>query len=345
MSEEGREIDVSVVVPIHNAAQHVPTLLEALDRLRGRAIEVVVVDDHSTDDGPALLDAWTPRHGRRKLLLGARARGVAAARNQAVAAASGDYLWFADADDIWQDDMLERLLTAARSANHDLAICNALRVDEPTGARRLLADAATAKITSGPQVIRALLRGQVQGHLWNKLIRRDLFAGIQFPPTRAHSDLGGLLQLCAGARTVIFTPEVLYEYRVHAGSVLHSPSYRWMDLPDVLDIAELVVMTMPDDIVGKRDLSLFAARYVWLPLAHEAIRRRSNAGEGEAAAAWEEARHRLQWGQLAALVRDKHQGLAIRGAVMKAFPRIYAALYAAYRHRRWTGLDSHLASR
>jgi glycosyltransferase involved in cell wall biosynthesis len=337
-------MDVSVVVPIHNARQHIPTLLDAFDRLRGRAIEFVVIDDHSTDDGPALVEAWTPRHGCRKLQLRSTGSGVAAARNQAVAAASGDYVWFADADDTWQDDVLERLLTSARPADHDLAICNALRVDESTGARELVADAPITRVTSGPQATRALLRGQVQGHLWNKLVRRELFTGIQFPPTRAHSDLGGLLQLCARARTVVFTPEVLYEYRVHAGSVMHSPSYRWMDLPDVLEIAERVVMTMPDNVLGKQDLSLFAARYVWLPLAHEGIRRCSTAGDDQAAAAWAEARHRLQWNQLTALVGDRHHVLAMRGAVMKASPRLYAALYAAYRHRCRAGLDTHLIS-
>ena len=84
---------------------------------------------------------------------------------------------------------------------------------------------------------------------------------------------------------------------------------------------------------------------MWLPLAHEAIRRGSAAGDGEAAAAWAEARCRLLWRQLAALVGDKHYGQAMGGVVMKTCPRLYAALYAAYRRRRWTGLDTHLMSR
>jgi len=336
-------IDATVVVPIRNAAEHIPALLSALDRLQGPSIEIIIVDDHSADAGPALVDAWTPRNGHHKRLLPSMGEGVAAARNTAVAAATGEYLWFADADDTWRDNLLERLLDAARSGDHDLAICNAERIDQATGARALLEDAPHGGFEPGAEVVQLLLRGKVQGHLWNKLFRRTLFAQVHFPATRAHSDLGGLLQFCARAGTVVFVPEVLYEYRVHAGSILHGSHYRWRDLPDVLAIAINVVQKLPNHGGDSRDLSVFAARCVWLPLAHEAIRRRSaRATDQGAEMAWIEAREHLRWSQLVALLLEHHVKLVVSGIALKLVPELYAASYRAYRRRYLTELDVRL---
>lgn len=338
-------VDATVVVPIRNAGRHIPALLDALDRLQGPSIDIIIVNDHSTDDGPALVQAWTPAQGRELMFLESTGTGVAAARNAAVVAASGEYLWFADADDTWRPDLVERLLSAAKSGGHDIAICNASRVDEGSGSRSLLRDAGRREVASGPEVVRALLRGQVQGHLWNKLIRRELFSSVEFPATKAHSDLGGLLRLCSGARTVAFAPDVLYEYRVHAGSVLHSASYRWADLPDVLEIARHVASTLPNDMTDNRELSLFAARCVWLPLAHEAIRRRSSEADGSAETAWVEARRQLQWRHVRTLSNARFFGLAVRGCALKLSPELYARAYTSYRRKYLASLDGHLDSR
>src|SRR5699024_9363089 len=106
--------------------------------------------------------------------------------------ARGEYVWLVDADDTWEPDALDVLVEAAQRAGADVVVCDARRTlvhDDasipPTPASPLLDAAAGA--TTGEEMLRAILRGALQGHLWNKLFRRETLGTAPFPEQRAHS--------------------------------------------------------------------------------------------------------------------------------------------------------------
>lgn len=91
---------VSVVVPLHNGAATIEETLLSVQQQSWRSLEIVVVDDGSTDDGPARVAQLRRKDGRIRLLRQPNA-GVAVARNTGAAAAAGAFLAFVDADDLW----------------------------------------------------------------------------------------------------------------------------------------------------------------------------------------------------------------------------------------------------
>ena len=120
--------EVTVVIPTRNRAGFLPTCLNAVLDQRDIELEVIVVDDASTDDTRAVLQHLQTDQRARVISLGTRG-GVAAARNAGIAEARGEWLAFLDDDDIWAPWKLSRQLSAARAVDADFAYGSAVVID------------------------------------------------------------------------------------------------------------------------------------------------------------------------------------------------------------------------
>jgi glycosyltransferase involved in cell wall biosynthesis len=110
-------------MPAFNAAA---TIADSIDCVLGQTcvdVELLVVDDGSTDDTVRIVADYVERHGARVRLLHQDHRGPYPARNLALRGARGEFVAFLDADDTWRADCLERLLAALRNGEADLAYC------------------------------------------------------------------------------------------------------------------------------------------------------------------------------------------------------------------------------
>ena len=105
---------VSVVIPAYNAAQTLAETLESALAQTYRAIEVLVIDDGSTDETAAIVERYAAQDGRVRLLRNAENAGVSCARNRGVRAAVYPWIAFLDSDDRWRPEKLERQLTAVQ---------------------------------------------------------------------------------------------------------------------------------------------------------------------------------------------------------------------------------------
>ena len=120
-------MDVSVILPTRNRSALLSMALRSVLSQRGVDFEVIVVDDASTDDTPAVLAALT--NDRFRVVRHGIATGVAPARNQGAMAARGEWLAFIDDDDLWAPDKLSRQLQAADDAGADWAYAGAVVID------------------------------------------------------------------------------------------------------------------------------------------------------------------------------------------------------------------------
>ena len=114
------DVKVSVIIPVYNAER---TVLGAVDSALAQTlgdIEVIVVDDGSTDGTRALLERTYGTNEKVRLLFQERNAGVGAARNRGLAEASGEYISFLDSDDAQRSDMLERMFVSAKECDADV---------------------------------------------------------------------------------------------------------------------------------------------------------------------------------------------------------------------------------
>ena len=123
-----KSIPVSVIMPVYNAGVYLKPALESLLKQTLKEIEIIAVDDGSTDGSGQLLAEYAARDKRLKVIFLKRS-GAAAARNRGIEAARGKWLWFADADDIAAPDLAEKMYRRGEETDSDMVICQANFLD------------------------------------------------------------------------------------------------------------------------------------------------------------------------------------------------------------------------
>ncbi|MFJ4274244.1 glycosyltransferase family 2 protein [Streptomyces coelicoflavus] len=121
----GERVTVSVVIPVYNAVDHLPECLHSImDQSIGfESLEIIAVDDGSTDGSSELLDAWAQPHRDRFHVLHQENSGAPGGpRNRGIEFAKGDYLFFADPDDFLGIEALERMVAAAERNDSDVVL-------------------------------------------------------------------------------------------------------------------------------------------------------------------------------------------------------------------------------
>ncbi|MFF9686052.1 CDP-glycerol glycerophosphotransferase family protein [Streptomyces sp. NPDC014623] len=211
---------LSVVVPVHNVEDY---LRECLDSLAGqslRDIEVVLVDDGSTDGSRRIAEDFAARDTRFRCVHQPNA-GLSAARNTGVArtTAGVPYLAFADSDDVLVPDAYERMLASLESTGSDLVTGNVWRLDargrqQAWQYRWLTADRPRTHITRDAR----LLADRVA---WNKVFRRSFWDrhAFSFPEGKLYEDAPVMIPAHHLAESVDVLHEHVYHWRVREGSI------------------------------------------------------------------------------------------------------------------------------
>ncbi len=254
---------VSVIVPAYNAAGLLEATITDLLRQTLPDIEIVVVDDGSTDATAEVAAELAAAHPQVRSFSLPENRGVAAAREHGVRQSLGEFIWFIDADDRPEPEALDRLVAAARRDNADVVLCSARIVTTKGGFRPVIAPRLRTPVT-GRQAFRMLLTGDISGHLWNKLVRREVAEVIDFPLARVHSDLAMSAQLLAGASRVTSIPDVLYSYVLRGGSIIHSGQSRADSLALIDQTVRSAAAALDPRILETPEYRYFRLRYITL---------------------------------------------------------------------------------
>ena len=221
--------DISIIVACYNASRYIGPALDSVLSQQGPSLEVLVVDDGSTDDTPSLVAGVSARDRRVRLIADGHNRGPGFARNLALAQAEGEWLGVLDADDAFAPGRLSHLLALARTTQADIVSDNLRLVDEDSG--QSLGIMFPSSWIDKPRQMQAL--AYVEGNIGQRnvsrlaygfmkpLIRRAFLErhGVTYRISRFGEDyILGLDLLLAGARWIV-TPEALYLYTVRSTSL------------------------------------------------------------------------------------------------------------------------------
>lgn len=227
---------VSVIIPVYNIEHH---LRRCLDSVAGQTLmdlEVICVDDGSTDQSPAILAEYARRDSRFQIVTQANA-GPGGARNAGLKRATGEYLIFLDSDDWFEPDLLEQLVGRAGETGADVTLCRAVEFDTETErelpSEWMLKSRYLPGETFTPAEIADHLFQFTYGWPWDKLYRADFVrkTGLSYPPLPNSEDLVFVFQSLALAGRISVVPRPLVHHRVHRMSSVSNSRHRDPEAP------------------------------------------------------------------------------------------------------------------
>jgi hypothetical protein len=214
------EPQVSVIVPVYNSAGSVAASLQSLFQQTLRELEVIAVNDASSDGSGAILDELAAGEPRLKVIHLLQNGGVHEARASGLRAATAGWIGFLDADDFAEPGMFAALYRAGVDDRADVVICGSDQV-EPGGKAVGAKVAFSADMLFEDAIVERFCRWEFgMGALWNKLYRRELIMGAGVQSFRWRQDEGEDLLVNIGcflhARRVSLLRARLHRYVIHS---------------------------------------------------------------------------------------------------------------------------------
>jgi glycosyltransferase involved in cell wall biosynthesis len=208
---------ISVVIPVFNAAAHLPACLDSVLADTRPDLELVAVDDGSTDDSAAILAERAAHDPRVRIVRhqDGRNRGVAATRNLGLASARGEYVWFVDADDRVHCGAIDMLLDIAQGEHADVVAFNGEATSEGAPAARIhRAPKPEGAIAGEAWVALCCRQKEFRHYVWLRLYRRAYLAsiGLAFREGIVHEDIAWITEGDLCAQRLVYVDRVLYDY-------------------------------------------------------------------------------------------------------------------------------------
>ena len=227
---------VSIVIPFYNSQRYLRDCLESVINQTYRNLQIICVDDGSTDDGCDIVREYMQNDGRI-VLLSQQHANAGAARNFGMEDADGDYIIFLDADDFFELTMIAVMVDKAAGEGADLVVCNSIGFNENTGKKyeitgcSLFMDALpVGKDTFTPEEISNSIFQMTAGWPWDKLIKRTLIERnkLQFQNLRVSNDALFVNLVCVLAKKIAVVKNILVTHRSHVTtSIEYSKTEHW----------------------------------------------------------------------------------------------------------------------
>ncbi len=209
---------ISVIVPVYKVEPYLDKCISSIANQTYTNMEIILVDDGSPDNCPAMCDAWAEKDNRIRVIH-QKNQGGGAARNAGLDFASGGLIAFVDSDDYIAPDMYARLYELLK-AGADIAECSYVEV---AGDDAVFACGYETRSYTAQEAMAENIRDRVFRQLiWNKLYRRQMVDGIRFPTSKKIDDEFFTYRVLGNANTLIHSTKVCYAYRQQPESVMHS---------------------------------------------------------------------------------------------------------------------------
>lgn len=210
---------ISVIVPVYNVEKYLNKCIESIANQTYKNLEIILVDDGSTDSSGAICDQWAKKDDRIKVIHKENG-GLSDARNKGLYIASGNYIGFVDSDDWIDYEMYEKLLSLSKSYNADISSCGVLKIWDNNETRKLTKDNGL-QVLNNIESMEALIESSyLIQTVWNKLYKRRILNGLEFPYGLIHEDEFWTWKAISHSSKTVTTDEPLYYYFQHKESIM-----------------------------------------------------------------------------------------------------------------------------
>lgn len=220
---------VSIIIPNYNGSKYISQCIESLQAQSYKDVEIIVVDDGSTDDSLSVLERLKQQYGNLQVLTQCN-QNASIARNKGIEIAKGKYIYFMDADDLACENGIKSLVEAAEASGADFAIGNMEEID------------AESNLLKGDELFKScevidnslsLSDTEIPAPS-NKLFLREVVLDndIRFGNVRIGQDLNFFFKYLLCSAKAVTTTECIYQWRVEPDSISHKRNFRIFDITE-----------------------------------------------------------------------------------------------------------------
>ncbi len=212
---------LSIIAAVYNLEDYLPRCLDALVNQTLQEIEILCVDDGSTDSAPQIIDEYAKKYPNKVKAFHKQNGGEFTTRNYGLERATGEYVTFVDTDDYVELDWAEKLYNAAKENDADLAVCGFERIDLDTG------KVVSTNMTNFGNTVKTINSKDdfmlfINPAPWNKIYKLEKVKDLRFLNFRGFNDMIFLTSSYTKIEKVAFVPNVLYHYFLRYDSQIHS---------------------------------------------------------------------------------------------------------------------------
>lgn len=209
---------ISIIVPVYNVENYIKDCINSIVRQSYKNIEIILIDDGSTDNSGKICDYYGGKDKRIKVIH-KKNEGVSVARNMGIEESKGKYITFVDSDDFIDESYVENLYAQCIYKNVDLSICG---INDIFGEREIIKTSVEySKILDSKEAMKELLNEKYYNSvIWAKMYKKNLFNNVKFNKNmKIAEDLDVLYRIIDKCNFInIDTSKKLYYYRIRENS-------------------------------------------------------------------------------------------------------------------------------
>lgn len=210
---------ISIIVPVYNVEEKLSKCLNSLIHQSFSSIEIILVNDGSTDHSLAICQSYQTTDSRIKVI-SQKNQGLSAARNAGLKKAIGSYIMFVDSDDYVTNTFCEDAFNNVVKFHADLGFFNHRRIENGQSTDVIQFGATECNLAKDAVFENILL----DSYAWNKIYKKELFNEVKYPIGINYEDLYTTYKLVANANKVSYCPAVNYNYVSSGTSIVSDMS-------------------------------------------------------------------------------------------------------------------------
>ena len=209
---------LSVIVPVYNVEPYLNRCVQSIVRQTYKDLEIILVDDGSTDRSPEMCDLWAGQDARIKVIH-KKNGGLSSARNAGIDIAQGEVLSFIDSDDFIEPDMYQTMIFAMVESGKDIVCCG--RIVDLWGEREKRDfSRSSPKIYSKEDAMKEVLcLRDIDTSAWDKVYKKSLFAELRYPVGKISEDAAIILQILNESNGIFHVGKSFYHYVFRENSI------------------------------------------------------------------------------------------------------------------------------
>lgn len=250
---------ISVIVPVYNIEMFVERCIKSIVEQSYKNLEIILVDDGSTDNSANICDEWEKKDSRIKVVHKING-GLSDARNSGLDIVSGEYISFIDGDDFIDKDMYKNMIYYITNYDCDICVCGMCKTEngQEFVTRPYNYENKEFTILDSESGIKEVLNDKIDVSSCNKLYKKSVIGKLRFPYGKTNEDFAMIYKFFFYSRKIVIINMNLYKYIQRDGSITTTKfNERQFDkFYNCIEMLDFIKSNIPN-------LTMYAEKYLW----------------------------------------------------------------------------------